>query len=90
MDRFVRLFEEKKLKSIELYRSETLGEDREEVWCNINLADILIHRVDIYRKGCIIELLTDTPEAMQACLSSDGKLSYKTEPYANKFPLWNR
>ena len=90
MDRFVRLFEEKKLKSIELYRSETLGEDREEVWCNINLADILIHRVDIYRKGCIIELLTDTPEAMQACLSSDGELSYKIEPYANSRKLYER
>ena len=73
MDRFVRLFDEKKLKRVELYRSETFGEHREETWCEINLTDIAIHRVNLYRRGYEIELKSDSTDAIRRCLS--GELS---------------
>lgn len=90
MDRFVKLFDEKKLKRVELYRSETLGEHREEVWCDINLTDIAIHRVDLYRRGDIIESQNSTPGAICTVLSGDGELSYDVKHFADDRKLLGR
>lgn len=90
MDRFVKLFDEKKLKRVELYRSETLGECREEIWCDINLTDIAIHRVDVYRKGYVIESHNSRTEAIYECLSGDGEMAYDVKHFADARKLVGR
>ena len=90
MDRFVRLFEEKKLKRVELYRSETFGEYREEIWCDINLTDIAIHRVNVYRRGYEIEFKGDNPDTIRACLSGDGELSCYVHHISDDRALYER
>ena len=90
MDRFVRLFEEKKLKRVELYRSETFGEYREEIWCDINLTDIAIHRVNVYRRGYEIEFKGDNPDTIRACLSGDGELSCDVHHISDDRALYER
>lgn len=90
MDRFVRLFDEKKLKRVELYRSETFGEHREETWCEINLTDIAIHRVNLYRRGYEIELKSDSTDAIRRCLSGDGELAYDVHYISDDRALFER
>ena len=53
MGKTVALFIEKKIKSIEFYRSEAFGEENEEIWCEIDCQGTDSYNLNLYRKGVL-------------------------------------
>ena len=78
----VELFENKKIKSIEFYRSERFGNDNEEIWCEIDLLSTDWYPMTIYRKGCVVTCNNDRlGESALTCLLNGRELTFKTAYY---------
>ena len=76
---FVELFENKKIKSIEFYRSERFGNDNEEIWCEIDLLGTDRYTMSIYRKGYVVTDNNDRlGESALTCLLNGRELTFKT------------
>ena len=75
----VELFENKKIKSIEFYRSERFRNDNEEIWCEIDLLGADWYTMTIYRKGYIVTSNSDRlGESALTCLFNGRELTFST------------
>ena len=80
----VELFENKKIKSIEFYRSERFGNDNEEIWCEIDLLSTDWYPMTIYRKGCVVTSSGDRlGESALTCLLNGRELAFKTSHFSD-------
>ena len=82
MINLVESFENKKIKSIEFYRSERFGNDNEEIWCEIDLLSTDWYPMTIYRKGCVVTSNNDRlGESALTCLLNGRELTFKTSHF---------
>ena len=79
MIHLVELFENKKIKSIEFYRSERFGNNNEEIWCEIDLLSTDQYPMTIYRRGYVVTDNNDRlGESALTCLLNGRELTFKT------------